>query len=120
MKPPLVLDNRGDLRFFRALQDAEAYAEPIDVRNREYIGYDSEGRLLSITVVLERLPGILGRLGSRHERVMISTDEETPRHAENLRKVLIAFLGRVGVDQQWLDAVSLDDLVQKGLELQGD
>jgi hypothetical protein len=119
MKPPIILDNRGDLRFFRAAHDAEAYAEPIDVRNGEYVGYDSQGRILSLTVVSEQVPGLLGRFGGHSERVVIGSEEATPQHAEELSGALRGFLRRAGVNREWLNSASLDELVQKGLDLQG-
>jgi hypothetical protein len=111
------LDNRGDVRFFESLQEAENYVEAIDVVNNEYVGYDSEGRILSLAVK-PGSTGILGQLGIRRNRVAITIDEQRPSHADELRTLLVSFLRRVGVAQQWLNSASLDELVRKGIELQ--
>jgi hypothetical protein len=43
METPIVVLESGDVLFFRSLSCAKRYLEPIDIRNDEYIAYDSEG-----------------------------------------------------------------------------
>lgn len=76
--------------FFKSLKNAEGYLEPIDVTNGEYVGYDSEGRLLDIRVVPVPVRLFFGLLGwDEDERVVISCAEQEPTHGEELSHLLI-------------------------------
>jgi hypothetical protein len=119
MQVAIVLDNNGDLLFFRDVEQAETYVEPIDVRNGEYTGFDAEGRTLSLSVESRQEGGVLGRLGGRSERVAIASDVTTAKHRDQLERDVRDFLRRAGVEQQWLDTAPLEALIGKGLELQG-
>jgi hypothetical protein len=103
MKAPVILSNYGDVLIFDSIEKAERYIEPIDVTNNEYIAYDSEGRLLRL---VEQ---------SRY-RVIVEPVESDPSHRGELREILVDFLARIGVSQNWLAGASLEDLVTKGLE----
>jgi hypothetical protein len=103
MKTPIFINERGDVSVFESVEDAEHYIEPIDVANNEYVGYDSEGRLLQLTV-------------TDANRVNIRSAESVPRHAAELRKALTWFLSYVGVSENWLSNASLQELVEKMLE----
>jgi hypothetical protein len=52
MRPPIIIDNHGDMLFFDTIQQAEKYLEPIDVRNQEYAVYDSAGMKLRQVIKL--------------------------------------------------------------------
>jgi hypothetical protein len=54
MTNTLIFNEKGDIIFFKSLNDAEAYIEPIDVQNNEYVAYDNEGRLFQYNVLLLR------------------------------------------------------------------
>ena len=81
-KAPIIADNRGDVCVFETIAQAESYMEPVDVRNGEYVVFDSEGRLL--------LPAVASN-GNR-ERTVLKSAESTPAHAKALREALIRFL----------------------------
>ena len=78
------------------------------------VAYDSEGRLLVLSVAWrERPPGFLRRTFGlwpiRVERVRVMAAEDEPGHATRLRVILEDLLGR--------DAgLELNDLVQRGVE----
>jgi hypothetical protein len=99
MKPPLFFDNDGDVLTFESREAAEQYIEPIDVANNEYVGYDSEGRLLSLSVTKAR-------------KVSIQESETEPTHLDSLRRLLVSFLSRVEKSRDWLADTSLQDLFQ--------
>jgi hypothetical protein len=101
MKLPIIVVESGDILFFRSLSIAEHYLEPIDVRNNEYITYDSEGRLL--------------RLVPCEYTVKIELAEEEPTHAEKLREALLAFFTKVGFATDLLLQASLEELILEGL-----
>jgi hypothetical protein len=103
MKTPIFINEMGDISVFDSVEDAERYLEPIDVANNEYVGYDSEGRLLQLTV-------------TDANRVSIRSSEPIPKHAVELRESLIWFLSYVGVSERWLSSAPLRELVERMLE----
>ena len=104
MKAPFFLNESGNVLVFRSIEEAERYIEPIDVINREYIGYDSIGRRLQLLV-------------ADANRVKIQSAEIEPEHTDELKEVLTRFLSLVGVSQSWLLDAPLEKLVAKMLEL---
>lgn len=96
MHPPIVLDQRGDMSIFRSVEDAARYLEPVDVRNGEYIAYDSAGFLLSL-VPTGPVVGIPGHLSDQP-------------HPEQLARALHAFLARAWIPRP-LEATSLEELL---------
>lgn len=59
MRPPIVIDENGDISFFSSVEAAARKIEPIDVRNNEYVGYDSKGFILRL-VPTEPVVSIVG------------------------------------------------------------
>jgi hypothetical protein len=102
MKPPIFVYEKGPLYIFKSVNDAESYLEPIDVKNNEYVAYDSEGRLLCLSAT------------SFH--VTIESAELEPNHAPELRKILVGFLAYMKTPEDWLEIASLQDLVTKASE----
>jgi hypothetical protein len=80
--PLVFIDDHGDVSAFRSSHDAATWIEPIDVQNREYIGYDSLGRLLE--------------LSTDGRSVHIGLAELTPAHAGQLLATLRSFLRASG------------------------
>jgi hypothetical protein len=101
MKVPIIAVESGDILFFRSLSIAERYLEPIDVRNNEYIAYDSEGRLLCLTPC--------------EYTVKIELAEENPTHADKLKEALLDFFTNVGFETELLSQASLKELILEGL-----
>lgn len=79
---PVFIDEHGDVSVFRSVAAAVAYIEPIDVRNREYCGYDSLGRLLDLSCFAGA--------------VRISLAERIPTHTVVLLALLRSFLRASG------------------------
>ena len=102
MKPPIIVYEPGDASIFQSVRSAESYLEPIDVKKNEYVAYDSEGRLLS--------------LSATNFKVSIESAEPEPTHVLELRRILSDFLAHNGVQQKWLQTASLQELVTKALE----
>ena len=48
MRSSIVLDEHGNISFFPSVEAVARYVEPIDIRNGEYIAYDSAGFLLKL------------------------------------------------------------------------
>ncbi len=102
MKPPIILDNRGDIRVFPDLEKALGYTEVVDVEDGEYKAYDSEGRLLTLGTRPRR-----GFFGGRE--VVIDSVEAQPLHQQELRATLIELMRRIGASVD--PNASLDTLV---------
>jgi hypothetical protein len=91
---------------FESVQDVERGLEAIDVKNDEYMAYDSEGRLLQLSV--ER--------GTSFDTIILSSSEIQPRHTLELKRVLRGFFTRVGADKEWLSNATLEELVAEGIK----
>lgn len=48
MRPPIIPDENGAISFFASVEAAASYVESVDVRNNEYIAYDSLGYMLKL------------------------------------------------------------------------
>ncbi len=111
MKPPLIVNNHGDVMVFASAQDLERELEAIDVEHHEYVAYDSEGRLVELGIGRRR-----GTLFFSIKSVVVQGAEPTPTHTGELREVLRRFLQGVGESNDWLANASLEALVSRGLE----
>jgi len=85
MRPPIIVNNRGDVGIFDSVERAERDLEPIDIRNGEYVIYDSEGRLVECVITTRFL----------NETVRLHPSPEGEVNPEALRQVVIDFLSRV-------------------------
>lgn len=81
MNTPIFLIEKGDVVVFDSTETAEAYVEPIDVINDEYVFYDAEGRLLSAAVI--------------DNHVKLSQIDLEPKHAIELATILKRYLKAV-------------------------
>jgi hypothetical protein len=100
--PPIIVDEQGTATVFESIEDAERYLEPIDVKNGEYVAYDSEGRLL--------------RLVPTSPRITIENAELEPHHPSEVRNLLTRLLAYTGVPEEILQKESLKTLVARALE----
>ena len=105
MKAPIIINENGDVSFFRTVEAAARALEPIDVRNQEYVAYDSEGYLL--------------RLVPTDPTVVVVDGEESEPRAEQLAEIIRDFFSRVGLNQEWIRRASLSDLVSEGVKNYG-
>lgn len=80
MLAPIVIDEHGDVSFFADAAVAARALEPIDVRNSEYVAYDSLGYTLQL------VPG--------HQRVTISGRTSVAPKPEELNSALRSFYER--------------------------
>lgn len=119
MKPPIIIDENGDLGFFKSITDAERYMEPIDVRNQEYVAYDSEGRRLDLRVEEEVVTEWLGLKKTTRGRVRIVQAEERATHTEELKNMLRVFLEKLGAPPDSLHSATLQDLIAAGTQRMG-
>lgn len=95
LKPPIVIDARGDLLIFASQAAAERELAVEDVRAGAYpVAYDIEGRLLRIEVQT-RERRILGVFRDVRETVRIVAYEHIATHDQALHNLLARFIGPV-------------------------
>lgn len=119
MRPPILLYAEGSFDFFKSVEEAERYAEPIDVQNHEYVAYDSEGRRLELRVEEEAVSLWLGLEKTFRERVRIVPAEDTATHADELKSLLQDFLSKLGGPPDSLHSATLQDLIAAGIQRMG-
>ncbi len=107
MKLPLIVNEHGSIDFFRSAEQMTSYLEAIDVKNDEYVVYDSEGRLVELGV--ERIPKRLFKI----ELVIIKSVEPSPDHAEELAGLLRNVCLHFGDSKEWVANATLTDLINK-------
>ena len=81
MQPPIIVSEHGEVVVFESIETAARGLEPIDVRNGEYIAYDSEGFLLTLV--------------ASEPRITISGRLDQPARPEELRQALVDFIESV-------------------------
>jgi hypothetical protein len=119
MKPPIIVDAKGELLFFKNASAAEGYIEEIDVKNGEYgEAYDSEGRLLRLTVQQRQTP-MFGAVKLTGESVVLESAEETPTHGSDLQAQLIDFLRILGDEDTSISAMPLAELIHRTAQKAG-
>jgi len=92
IKPPIIIDARGDLLVFGDLSAALRELAPEDVLAGAYpVAYDAEGRLLRIEVQT-RERRILGVFRDVKEYVRIVAYEHIPTHEHALQGLLARFI----------------------------
>lgn len=119
MRTPILLYGEGYFDFFKSVEEAERYAEPIDVQNHEYVAYDSEGRQLELRVEEEVVAGLFGLGETNRKRVRIVQAEDTATHAEELKNLLRASLQTSEILPDSLRAATLQDLIAAGIQRMG-
>jgi hypothetical protein len=97
LKPPIVIDARGDLLIFASQATAERELSIEDVRAGAYpVAYDSEGRMLRIEVYSKERR-ILAVFRDVRESVRIVPYEHIATHDQELRSLLARFIAPVPV-----------------------
>lgn len=104
MKTPIIINANGDIYFYDSLEKAELDIEPTDVKNNEYIIYDSEGLLLIPVAVEDPVYDVVKIYASKESR------------KRELIDTLIDFFSLLGHDSVILRTMSLEELVKLGLK----
>ncbi len=102
IRPPLIVDDSGDILVFASVEEAESYLEPWAAKQGIAV-YDAEGRLV--------------RLVRRGPRVRVAPGDSIPWHSEVLRDRLVSYLSRIGEERtkrsnQWLIDAPLSELIE--------
>lgn len=107
MLAPIVIDEHGDVSFFANLAVAARALEPIDVRNNEYVAYDSLGYTLQLVPGHQRVT-IAGRMSVTPKPEELNSalrffyeravGEPVPSSVESLQQLLELCIKRFGYD----------------------
>lgn len=112
MKPPIFVDDSGDLLVFESVAAAEHYLEPNDIKVDKEI-YDSQGRKLKASPT-KGTTSFIG-IPIKRESVTITSTEKEPQHESQLRYLLLKFLSKTFKDSSF-ESLSTDQLVQRALK----
>lgn len=130
IKLSIIVAEGLDVIVHASIEDIEIDVELIDVIDNIYSVYDSEGRLLNLTVEhiqrKEKKKGLWGlieyvieALSPPNQKVVLKPAETEPRHKQELREVLIRSLASEGLSQEFLSKASLEELINKIIEMKG-
>jgi hypothetical protein len=90
MKPPIVIDDNGDLEVCRSITDAEMQLEPYDVGRQGLRIFDSDG------VILETFTEVDKRSWFGVERFRIREPKNRIIRDAELRESIVSFLTQTG------------------------
>lgn len=119
MRTPIIVAEANDLSFYASLEDVEWHLEAIDVDNGEFVAYDADGRHVPLSTKRLHPRKFLGMISVPGAEVVVaSAPEEEPRHAKDLRRVLVRYLNH------WepipaLEQKTLGELIGAGIDKAG-
>ncbi len=103
-RPPLFLDEHGDIDAYLTVAEMASDVETVDVLNNEYEAFDAEGNVLTLHATDWRSP------------VSITLDSTAPSPPDELARRLRAHVDRVGLERFDLEVppehASLSQLVR--------
>jgi hypothetical protein len=113
VKLPIVITEDRDISVHPSAEQAEAFLEPVDVKNGIYTGYDSDGNLLEISAVIseEQTKFLFVRWKTRSEVVRIKLRQPIQNREEELTTKLLQYLSN-GLDQELIYQLSTQELIQ--------
>ena len=106
MNLPIIAYDSGDVLVFENKDMAEKYLEPVDIKNNVYVAYDSSGYKLDLSV--------------KGEKVSVCQSTDLKLYAKELKEILFNFFLEIGINQDWCNKASLDELIKKSLEFKTD
>lgn len=93
---PLVLVDGNDVMVFESVEVLASWLEPPDVIAGGVSAYDSDGRLLTLSVVDANGRSPRGSHLGDGARVVVELAEAEPQHSDILREALKRFLSATG------------------------
>jgi len=106
-KPVIYYDDGNSCIIFESAEKAGRYIEPIDFKNGNGVFYDSEGRILKASVVID-LRGI--------ENTVVEYNEESNFNKLKLKEILVDLLEYANYSRQELEEMELSLLVTESLK----
>jgi hypothetical protein len=112
MKEPVIYDDNADgCIIFESAEHAGRYIEPIDFKNGNGVFYDSEGRVLQASIVVDKR-------GIENTVVEYSTEENFNK--SELKRILIDLLEYVDYPRLELEKMKLSLLIRESLKFKTD
>ena len=113
MRPPIFIAEGLDLGAYATEDDAICAVEWQDVDDGIYVAYDSEGRLLTLSVdPPSRQPKrFLGLTWDPGGEVRLDVAEDEPTHQEDLRSLILRFRSALGEATEGMEGEPLPVLV---------
>jgi hypothetical protein len=108
MKPPIIINEGGSVDIFETVEDAVRYIEPYDAHDPLSKTYDSEGRLLCLSLTGSDKDPIYTR------KVVIQDSEDKTIYTAELHNILTKFL--LSVKEAQCTKASLNELIQEALK----
>jgi len=116
---PIILDENGCLLFFQSKDIAERYIEFEDVKNNEYVVYDSEGKLLKLELVEYKKSAFFGVFKFNKITVEIIAAEDSPLHQDELKQKIKKFIKKISPEEGFSNGHTLKELLEKATTLSG-
>lgn len=117
IKLPIIIREIENIEVFETVESAELKLEPIDVLNGEFVGYDAEGRLLSLEIREKERSSLFGLTKVPVEVTKIFCYEKEPTHQKELYESLIRFLKKI--DEPLSLEETLKNLINKVIDRGG-
>jgi hypothetical protein len=114
VKPPIIIDEQGDISIYRTIVDAELALEAIDVKAERYKAYDSVGLSLQLAILNEPKKAMFGLFDINTEIVRIQPRNESLLCDTELATKLREFLRRTELpetERKSIDNLQLDELI---------
>ncbi len=102
MKPPIFVYEPFDLMIFETKELAEKYLEADIVKDYDYYAWDSNGTTLDFIF--------------DGNRVEIIQFENSKIERNKLKEIIIQTFINIGIDPQWCENATWEELIQKSLD----
>ncbi len=105
MKEPIiineskVIEKSGDITFYKTVTEAENALEPVDVKNEEYFAFDSQGHLLQLNIV--------------EDKIVLEDRTPTVQCQRTLEAVMTDYLLRLNIPEQELHDLDFSILLER-------
>lgn len=113
MKTPIVLTEHGDVQVFSTVDELLQFAEPIDVKNGEYIVFDADGAPIELYLEQVESRAFFGLVVFEKERVCVRQSETKQTTQSELKRLLIEFLVRTGNMSAHRETESIEELINE-------
>lgn len=115
--PPIFIIEDLDIGVFASEKAALLQLEPWYVEEKEGLVYDSEGRLLNLAVVKEKVPILFGLFHIDEKRIVIRDVDDNPTHKDVFRNALIDHLNAINKTNKTFQELTLNQLVQEVIKI---
>ena|SRR3990172_4453215 len=114
MKNPILIFESYDLAIYRSAHQASLHLEKVDVENKIYDAYDSDGFLLDIVIKLMEVEHKLFNIRWKESKEVIAIEEHHPKIdcSEKVLHRLVQYLKSPKCPEEDLKNLSLNELIK--------